>query len=289
MLDAGLGIAAHLSRQLLWRAGEGPGIHDPLPRLHRLAGGIEQIDLDADDARERRRVTTDVVASIVDPAVERLHRGEVVLAVGVPGVGVAGGETEHALTAAADEDGWSLGTRAARAELAIAGGVVGALKVDVPGAQQGGNDLQRLLEAADAVVVGVAEGGVFGFVPAGAEPEDQPAAGDLVDGIGHLGDEGGVAEAGAGHEVSELHAPRCRCQRGQERPGVPGALLMDVGEAEEEVVRQPEGIEADLLGAPRQRRDIGPTEPAPAPGLLEVGNEEADLDWSPPSHLMSPL
>ena len=101
------------------------------------------------------------------------HRGEVVLAVGVPGVGVAGGETEHALTAAADEDGRSLGTRAARAQLAVAGGVVGALEVDVPGAQQGGDDLQRLLEAADAVVVGEAEGGVFGLVPAGAETEDQ--------------------------------------------------------------------------------------------------------------------
>ena len=63
---------------------------------------------------------------------------------------------------------------------------------------------------------------------------------------------------------------------------------MDVGEAEEEVVRQPEGIEADLLGAPRQRRDIGPTEPAPTPGLLEVRDEEADLERSPRVHLMSP-
>src|SRR5918995_3464838 len=77
--DAGLGKAANLSRQLLWRAGERPGIHHPLPRLHRLPGGIEQIDLDADDAGERCRVATDVVAGVVDPGVEGLHRGEVVL------------------------------------------------------------------------------------------------------------------------------------------------------------------------------------------------------------------
>ena len=77
-------------------------------------------------------------------------------------------------------------------------------------------------------------------------------------------------------------------ERGQERPGVPGALLVDLREAEEEVVRQPEGIEADLLRPPRHGRDLGPTEPAATPGLLEVRDEEADLERSPRIHLISP-
>jgi hypothetical protein len=64
---------------------------------------------------------------------------------------------------------------------------------------------------------------------------------------------------------------------------------MDLREAVEEVVRQPEGIEADLLRASRHGRNIGPTESAAAPGLLEVRDKEADLERSPTRiHLISP-
>jgi len=63
---------------------------------------------------------------------------------------------------------------------------------------------------------------------------------------------------------------------------------MDLRKAVEEVIRQPEGIEADLLSTLRYRRDLGPTESASTPGLLEVRDKEADLERSPPSHLISP-
>ena len=70
-------------------------------------------------------------------------------------------------------------------------------KSTVPSRSSGCDDLDRLLEAADAVVEGVAEGVVLRFVPAGAEAEDEAAAADLVDRLGHLGHQARVAEADA--------------------------------------------------------------------------------------------
>ena len=65
--------------------------------------------------------------------------------------------------------GGPFGARTARAQLAIARLVVRALEIDVTVAQQTGDDRHRLLEAADAVIEGIAEGVVFRLVPAGAD------------------------------------------------------------------------------------------------------------------------
>src|SRR5215217_3433552 len=204
------------------------------------------------------------------------------LTVGVPGIAKARRETEHALATAADEDRQSLGTGTARSQLTIAGGVVVTLKVDVTGSQQCRDDLHGFFETADTVVVGESEGRVLGFMPAGTETEDQPAAADLVDGVGHLGNQSRIAEAGAGYERTDLESPGRGGKCGQQRPGIPGALLVRLREAKEEVVRQPEGIEADFFRAPRHRRDVSPTQAAPAPGFLEVRDKEADLERSQP-------
>ena len=82
---------------------------------------------------------------------------------------------------------------------------------------------QRLLEAADAVVEGVAEGAVLRLVPAGAEAQDQPAAADLVDRVGHLRQQRRVAEAGADDERADLDPLGDGGQRGQQRPALPRA------------------------------------------------------------------
>ena len=65
--------------------------------------------------------------------------------------------------------------------------VVRALEVDLAVLQQPVDDGHRLLEPGDATVEGVAECLELRFVPAGAETEREPAAADLVDRIGHLG------------------------------------------------------------------------------------------------------
>ena len=63
--------------------------------------------------------------------------------------------------------------RPARAQLAVARGVVLALEVDLPSRSSARMIVKRFLEAADAVVERVAEGAVLRLVPAGAEAEDQ--------------------------------------------------------------------------------------------------------------------
>ena len=66
------------------------------------------------------------------------------------------------------------------------------------------DDLERLLEPADAVVERVAERRVLGLVPAAAEAEDQPAAGDFVGGRRHLREQARRPEAGREHERPDL-------------------------------------------------------------------------------------
>ena len=122
--------------------------------------------------------------------------------------------------------GGPLGTRAARAQFAVAGGVVRAVEVDPPVAEQAVDDGDRLLEAADAVVVGVAEGDVVGLVPAGAEAEDEATAGDFVDGVGDLGQQRRVAVTGAGDEGTDLDARGDGGERGDVRPALPRPLRL---------------------------------------------------------------
>src|SRR4029453_1781949 len=106
-------------------------------------------------------------------------------------------------------------------------------------------------EAADPVVVGVTEGEVVRFVPAGAETEDEAAAADLVDRVGDLRLEGRVAVRGAGDERTELDARRDRRQGRQVRPALPGTLLLLPREPVDQVIRHPERIESAHLRPPR--------------------------------------
>ena len=70
---------------------------------------------------------------------------------------------------------------------------------------------QRLAQVAQAVgrvAELVAELVVVALEPAGADAEDQPAARDVVDGAGHVGQQLRVAVAVAGHERAELGRAR---------------------------------------------------------------------------------
>jgi len=64
----------------------------------------------------------------------------------------------------------------------------------VPIPEEGEEDVQGFLEAAHAVVEGVAEGGVLRIVPAGAEAKDQAPRAYLINRVGLLApDPGGMA------------------------------------------------------------------------------------------------
>ena len=65
------------------------------------------------------------------------------------------------------------------------------------------------------MVVREAEGPELDLVPAGAQAEDQPAAADLVDGGGLLGEHRRVVERGRGDQRPELDPLGDRGQAGE--------------------------------------------------------------------------
>ena len=120
--------------------------------------------------------------------------------------------------------------------------------------EQPPDDLERLLEPRDAAVVRQAERAVLRLVPACAEPEHEPPAADLRDRRRHLRDQPGRVEARAGDERPESYALGDRRQRGQQRPDLPRPALLTAVAAVEQVVAEPDRVEAALLGGPRHRR-----------------------------------
>jgi hypothetical protein len=72
-------------------------------------------------------------------------------------------------------------------------------------ARRRGDDLERLLEAADHVVLGQPEGMTLLARVPGAEPEDEPSAADLVQRLDHLGGDRGIAMQGGQDPGADLH------------------------------------------------------------------------------------
>ena len=125
-----------------------------------------------------------------------------------------------------------------------------------------------------AVVERVAEGAELGLVPAGPEAEDEPAAADLVDRRGLLGEQRRVVEARAGDERPELdprsstaaiaassvhasHGPR----GGPVRPAI------------EQVLADPDRVEPEVLDRPGHVEQLRPADLA-----LDLGQLDADLE-----------
>jgi hypothetical protein len=131
-----------------------------------------------------------------------------------------------------------------------------------------------------------------GVVPAGPEAEDEAAAGDRIGRRGHVREQGRIAERHAHDERADLDAVRGGGEGGEDRPPLVDALGRLPRRATEEVVTDPGGVEAELLGmlgegehlrpgwhaAPPSDRDIGTVTPtliarslgsASAPGFWE--------------------
>src|SRR5688500_2698275 len=159
-----------------------------VPRLLAAEG-----DLDRRGALQAGRITADADAGLIHPLPKWWHGigpGAAPDQPIVPQIGPLGPQTQHPRSrwhTSSHQDRWPSGARAARPQLAVPRLIVRAGEVDLPLAQERGDDGQRLLEAGGAVVEGVAEGAELRFVIAGPQAQNQPAAADLVDRVGHFG------------------------------------------------------------------------------------------------------
>jgi hypothetical protein len=137
--------------------------------------------------------------------------------------------------------------------------------------QQPPNDRKGLLEARHPVAVGEAERAELLLVPARAQAEHEAAAAHLGERGRHPRDQAGRMERRAGHQRAELHALGAGRERAEQCPGVPRPALDPVTVAVEQVVADPDGVEADLLRGLRHRQVLGPAD-------LTLGLRELDPD-----------
>ena len=124
--------------------------------------------------------------------------------VAAPDVGEAGRVAVALRAVAGDQDRDATRARARRELLQVAGHVVVPVEVRATGAQERDDDLERLLEPLVDVVLGQAEAVRSAPGVAGSETADEPAAADLVDRRGRLGDDPGVAVQGGRTHVPTL-------------------------------------------------------------------------------------
>ena len=220
-------------------------------------------------------VASDITAGVVDEATQAGHARRLVPCVvvpGVPGIGVGHGHAEHPRPDRADHQRRPGRARAAREQLAVARLVPLPVEVDGTVAQERPDDRERLLELVDAVVEREAERAELRLVPAGTQPEDEPSAADLVDRGSLLGQQGRVVEVRAGDEWPELDPVRgCRDRR-QQRPGLQRPACRPVRPAVEQVLADPDRIEAEELDGADHVEQLRPADLA-----FDFGELDADL------------
>ena len=234
-------------------------------RLHPLVGarpphriGLE-LDQNARAALDLRRVTAGPHCGGTDPRVQLGEPFDRVAVAGVPRVpalDVRQRGRQHPLAVRADHQRHP--ARRARQQDRVVRLPEAAGQRRALAGEQLPDDLEGLLEPRDAVVVRQAEGAVLGLVPAGAEAEDEAAAADLGDRRRHLREQAGRVEARAGDERAERdplgHGGEC----GEQGPGLPRAALGTTVTAVEEMIAEPDRVEADRLGGPGHRDVLGP-------------------------------
>ena len=252
---------------------------------HGRRGVRPNLHLERRRSPETRRIAPDLATDrihtllqfrqVIHAVVERLEPE-------VPVVGEACREAQHARTrpARADQDRRAVWSRSAGNEHAVVGPGICPPEIGTAGPQQLGDDRHRLLKTVDPVIEREAEGRVLRLVPTGAEPKDQTTAADLVDGISHLGKVGRVAEAGAEDERPDFGAV-CHCgEGGNQRPAFPRATLHIVVPLDE-VIGYPDRVETDRFGRLGHCAQVGPAGGCSVHLALGLGQEQADLEWTP--------
>ena len=90
--------------------------------------------------------------------------------------------------------------------------MIGARIVDLAVTQQTANNVNRFLEAADLVIKWKTEGFVFESVVTRTQAKNEATTADLVDGVCHLGEQGGIAPAHRKHQRTEFNTLGDRSQ-----------------------------------------------------------------------------
>ena len=167
-------------------------------------------------------------------------------------VGVPGRQAHHAGPGSPDPDGRTrpLGRlgRADRVVDAVVLAVEGRAIV-LPEALRDLDALAELIHAIAGRREVVPVGSVLIFLPPGADPEFEPAAGDVVDARRHLRLERGVAVLDGGDEDTESDRGRVPRESGEERPRLEAVAIGRPTGTAEEMVAYPERREAGRLGA----------------------------------------
>lgn len=162
-----------------------------------------------------------------------------------------------------------------RLQLAVASLEVAAVEIDGALTEERPDDRERLFEPVDSMVERKAERTEFRIVPAGAEPEDEPPSRDLVHRRRELGEHGRGVKCRGCDQRAEANAGRRRGNRREQRPDFPGTASRAVGEPIQEMVADPDRVEAQVLGTAGHRDVLGPMHLA-----LDLGQLDTDAEWA---------
>ena len=154
------------------------------------------------------------------------------------------------------------------------------VEIDRSIAQKGGDDLQGLLEAPDALIEWEAEHPVFRLPVSRAEAEDEATARYLVQRVGHFGEKGRVTEEGRDDERPEGDRGGDAGERAEEGERLPAAEFVRFAGAVNQVIGEPERIETDRLGGQRQRFDVAEAAGLIVPRDLRRPHDRADSHGS---------
>ena len=190
----------------------------------------------------------------------------------VPVVGVLRHDPERdALTAAADHQLGMRRLRGLRIERRVAQLVVPPLEVAAALGPQGLDHMARLVQATEPFAQRVERNTVrlvLVLLPARAETEEEPAAGDDVDLRGHLRHDGRMAIRVAQHDGADLHARDESGQRGQRAPRLEhGALAL---------LRVRQEMVGHARDVPPGGLDVPPEIQHARPGLIAHAREQAE-------------
>ena len=196
---------------------------------------------------------------------EAIGRVAVVLEPGVPGVDMRQRAAQHARPVAADHQPRP---RAGEGRSAIVGPARSARERDALARQQAADDREGLLEARDAVVVREPNARNSGSFQPAPRPSTKrpPLTSSIVAAIFAIRPGGWKPRMPRAGRADPLGGGG---QRPQQRPRLPGPALGPALIAVEEMVADPDRVEAALLGRPGHRPVLGPAHVAFGLGELD--------------------
>ncbi len=133
------------------------------------------------------------------------------------------------------------------------------------------------MKARRRLIEGQSERLILWLVPSRADTQDQAPVAHLVQGRRHLRQDRRMAEGIAHHQRADLHTPGRFGQRRQHGPAFPDSPGRLTRIAIEEVVREPDAIEAIPFRLLRDRADLIIRTPAVVFAVVRQKNQQPNL------------